>query len=458
MPLASQDINSYLDSFINYELQTAVCPEDVFRLDRVVRLLEALGNPHRRLRCVHIAGTKGKGSACAFLAHILKKSGLRVGLYTSPHFAKLNERIRLLSLKETPGQTDGIFSDAITDEELRRVTDRTRPVLEKFRLTEKCGALTWFEALTALAFCYFDQAHTDVVVLETGMGGRLDATNVVDPLACGITSISLDHTQQLGATLEAVAKEKAAIIKKDKPVVIAPQAEEAMEVIRARCGEMNARACYVGKDLTCQMSDRNLGGQRFIIRGARREYDVGTRLLGDHQMINAAMAVGLAEILKDEGFAISDEAIEGGMSETFWPGRFEIMGRDPCFVLDAAHNPDSMAALRKTVEDYFAERKKILVLGLSRDKDIRGIYGQLQGFADRVIPARADHPRAYDFSDDNVRQELGISRDEKVRDIAGALEAALSAAGENDCIVVTGSLFAVAQAREILKKERSINA
>jgi len=447
--MASVAFRQYLDSFINYEVKPAVNPDLLFRPQRLKAVLAELGRPQESFISLHVAGTKGKGSTCAFIAEILKQAGYRTGLYTSPHFHCLNERIRVLD-RRAAGQADGIFSDAVSDGQLDGLLHRVRPVLEKYRATDDYGRLTYFEALTVLAFCFFAQQKVRFGVLETGMGGRLDATNVVDPLAGALTSISLDHTDQLGGDLAAVAREKAAIIKAGKPAVIAPQSGAVLEIIAQRCQAVQARAVYVGRDIPFREVRRDLEGQEIEVVTPRQTYAFQCRLLGGHQAVNAATAVALAEIVDRAGFFVSPSAISAGIAETFWPGRFELMQTGPDIIIDAAHNPDSVRVLLANMRDYFSGRKILLVLGISRDKDVIGICREFAGVVQRVFLTRARHPRAYDFSDPRVVSMFAGRAGPKVLDVRQGLLSALQQAQKEDVILVTGSIFAAAEARQVL--------
>ncbi len=452
-PLACQP---YIDSFINYEIRTGIDPQKVFKAERVRAFLRALGDPQRKLTCLHIAGTKGKGSTAVFLAHILRRAGFRTGLYTSPHLYYLNERIRLLAPVPAAREERGLFPDEISDREFEGLLSQIKPVAEGFRRHPDYGELTYFELLTALAFCFFAEAKADLVVLETGMGGRLDASNVIDPLACGLTAIGLDHTAQLGTTVEQIAREKVAIVKPGKPVVIAPQRPEVSRVIDAYCRQAGCPAVWVGKDILVESHRTGLDGQSFLVRAAQRQYDLSTRLRGSFQLNNAATAVGLAGIVRDKGYAVPASAVAAGIAETFWPVRFEVISQQPAVVLDAAHNPDSIKALVDNIQCYFPGGKKIVVLGLSRDKDIPGIGRIIQAFAGDIIPVRADHPRAYDFSDPVLNGVLKIQPGD-VRDARQGLLDAMGRARSDDVVVVTGSIFIAAEARAFLKKSLKIS-
>jgi len=447
--MPSSACQSYLDSFINYELRPVDDPARTFKPQRIRACLCQLGNPQQRLKCIHIAGTKGKGSTAVFLAHILCCAGFRVGLYTSPHLYELNERIRILNPGQRGQAQVGLFPDAITDRELGALLAAKKPVLEEFRCHPEFGALTYFELLTALAFCYFNEQQADFAVLETGLGGRLDATNVVDPFVCGLTTIGFDHTAQLGSTLEQIACEKVAIVKPGKPVVVAPQAPEVATLIREHGLRNRNRMIYIGEEINVAPLKSGISGQSFRVRHREHVYDLSTGLKGSFQLVNAAVAVGLAGVIREKGFPVPVTAVKDGIAQAVWPGRFEVLSGEKTVVLDAAHNPDSMRTLAENAKFYFPEKKIILVLGMSRDKDIEGICRIAKTFSNEVIPARADHPRAYDFSDPVIRQLLDLGSG-AIPLTGRAVEKAVSRGGPEDVILITGSIFIVAEARKIL--------
>src|SRR3989338_3715671 len=305
----------YLNSLTNYEQKSNYPYLDSFELKRTEGFLRLLGEPQRGLKCLHIAGSKGKGSTCVFAAYILRQAGFRVGLYTSPHLIDFRERIRILERtknKEQRTENDD-FEGRISKQDIANFIERLKPVIEKYKRNSQYGSLTFFEAYTALAFLYFKEKKVDFAVLETGLGGRLDATNTVDSLACAITPISYEHTDKLGNTLREIVVEKAGIIKSPQStvhspqkktkdygqstmdyrqiVITAPQEKEALAVIRKRCRQIKARLFEIGKDVTCRKTKRG-----FSIKGIFGRYDnLKIRLLGEHQLINAATAVGLVE-------------------------------------------------------------------------------------------------------------------------------------------------------------------
>ncbi len=426
----------YLNSFINYE-QIAGIPyaQRDYGLDHVEELLSRMGDPQLAARTVHIAGTKGKGSVSAMIAQVLSASGYRTGLYTSPHLLNLRERIR-------------INGTLISEVEFAAIMDEIKPFIEVMRQDTVFRLLTYFEVLTVLAFVYFQKKRLDFQILEVGLGGRLDATNVVErPVVCIITSISLDHTQILGNTLGEIAREKAGIIKPGCWVVLSPQPEEAASIINEICRGKEAKIVQVGKDITWHKIGGDLHHQSLVIEGRKNSYDVSIPLLGDFQLENAVTAVAALEILASAGFAISATNIAQGLARVQWPGRFQILQQHPIVLVDGAHNVASIKKLVSNIKAYFNHKKIFLVFGTSSDKDIPGIINELVSLSPQVIITRAAHSSratptatlATEFT------KLGIWPETK-ETVAEAISRALSLADRTDIICVTGSLFVVAEA------------
>ena len=425
----------YLNTFVNYEQIPGITyAPSGYSLRHVEELLNRIDNPQLAARTVHIAGTKGKGSVAAMIAKVLSSSGYKTGLYTSPHFHTPRERITV----------DG---DLISEDEFAATMAEVKPFIESLKQDTSFRQLTYFEALTALAFAYFKKKRVGFQVLEVGLGGRLDATNVVaSPAVCIITSVSLDHTQILGNTLGEIAREKAGIVKPACWVVISPQPEEAASAIGDVCREKGAKTVQVGKDITWHRTGGDLSHQSLLIEGRTNEYQVDIPLLGDFQLENAATAVAASEILASEGFAISAADIAQGLSRVKWPGRFQILQEKPMVLIDGAHNVASLKRLVNNVKTYFANRRILLVFGTSCDKDIPGMINELVALSPRVIATRASHSRAAapsilvaEFTKRGIKPETRES-------VTEAISLALSLADKKDIICVTGSLFIVAEA------------
>ncbi len=446
--MTPREAKRYLDSFANFELSnTSYAPS--FRLDRVHHLLELLGNPQKKIKIIHVAGTKGKGSTCAFTAFILKNAGYKVGLYTSPHLNDYKERIRILNPRIKYGALKDSFAGKIKMSAFCRLLGKIKPVVETLRNDKEFGGITYFEIYTVLALCYFKENKVDFAVLETGLGGRLDATNTADSLVCAITPISLEHTQQLGKTLTKIAAEKAAIIKsRHQTVIVAPQINEALKVIKKYCRKLYAQPVFVGKDIVGKSIRQNLKEQTFEVKTSKKTYaHLKTKLLGRHQVVNAAVSIGIVEALEEKGFKISEQAVREGIKETIWPGRFEMVRSKPLVILDGAHNSGSSKVLAQTIKDLFPKEKVTIILGISKDKDRKGICRELRKIARQFILTKARHPRALDFK--TVRKENLFAGVEVkyTGNIKGAMNLALRQ--KEEIIIVTGSLFIVAEARKL---------
>jgi dihydrofolate synthase/folylpolyglutamate synthase len=447
----------YLESFINYEKFPQWPYEESLKLERIKGFLKTIGDPQVSLKCLHIAGTKGKGSTCAFLTYILREAGYKVGLYTSPHLSDFRERIRILRPISDKRQAISDFEGMISKSALAELVQRLKPVIEEYNKNSKYEPLSFFEVYTALAFVYFKEKKVDFAVLETGLGGRLDATNVVEPLVCAITSLSYEHTQKLGNTLREIATEKAGIIKVSplarypvSPLIVisAPQEKEAIKVIRNKCKDVDARLYEVGKDITFRKAKHG-----FTVKGALGKYpNLKIKLLGEHQHINATVAIGVIEALGNYNIKVSVDSIRRGLYNTVWPGRCEVISKKPLLVLDGAQNVASAKALKETIKENFSAkggkyRKLILVLGISNDKDIKGIYRALTDLAYTVILTRANSPRATEpevLASYFKGKEIYLTNNVKE-----AIDLAKQKANSKDLILVTGSLFVVGEARDV---------
>jgi dihydrofolate synthase/folylpolyglutamate synthase len=444
-----QETLDYLYSFVDYSLTRAFrnAPEH-FDLGRMRDFMAYLGNPERDYPIIHVAGTKGKGSVSAFCAGALQAAGYRVGLYTSPHLQDYTERIQL---NRTP----------IPQAELVALVDEIRPFLD--RGTQ----LTTFEITTALAFLYFSRQAATAAVFEVGLGGRLDATNIITPLLSVITSISYDHTEILGSTLTEIAGEKAGIVKQAVPLVIAPQQEEARQVFLRVAQERNAPLTQVGRDYDyAALSESLIGGQTMLVWSASdqpyldayiesaglQEWEptrLTIPLLGYHQVENAATAYAALQVARGCGLPVSEEAIRNGFASTHWPGRFELLQRYPPLVIDCAHNRDSALKLRLALDDYFPGLPVVLVFGASEDKDIEGMYSELLPRVRQVVATRSTHPRAAD-PELLVNLAHRFGRPAKYYDkVEQALAEAIRLAAGEALVLVTGSIFVAAAAREV---------
>jgi len=429
--------------------ELAQTPSHKFDLAHMRVLLAALDNPERRFPAVLIAGTNGKGSTAATLASILQASGLRTGLYTSPHLLRINERIRI----DGEEIADGKFAL------LHDMVDRTAE-----RLIED-GDLPWhpsfFEMLTAMAFEHFATNKIDIAVLEVGMGGRLDATNVVEPRVSVITDIALDHQKFLGNTIAEIAWEKAGIIRPGGTVVTLPQSPAANDVIGNTILELDATAVsavpYVppvspaAPNYFIKVRDESESNvvSRYPLQVMGKQILVETPLIGRHQLRNVALAIATAEELNKQGFAVTPQAIERGIRETHWPGRFQIvpaLDAAPEFVLDVAHNPAGAWALRSALSSHYEDRPIIFVFGAMRDKDIAEMAEILFPLAESVIATSADNPRSATPEEIRAAASRTGSEIAAANDVASAIQQARVQAGAKGIIVVTGSIYVVGEA------------
>jgi dihydrofolate synthase/folylpolyglutamate synthase len=392
----------------------------VLGLERMQAALVEIGHPERRLKAVHVAGTNGKGSTCAMVDAALRAAGHRVGLYTSPHLVRFNERIRL-------GGEE--ISDAVLGQRL----------LEVLRRAPTAALLTYFELGTLVAFFHFAEEGVDFAVLETGLGGRLDATSTCLPRVTAVTALGLDHTELLGDTLPAIAREKAGIFRAGVPAVVASQPEEAMQVLRAEAGRHKA-------PLLCEGVDFRLleeGGHLVYRHGARALPDVVLGLRGRHQWHNAAVALALLDVLAEAGFAIPDAARLQGLREVRWPGRLEEVPGMPLLLLDGAHNPDGVKALRTALDTTYQGRPVHLVFGAVRDKDVQAMLEGLLPRMASVTLTPLETPRGL-----APEESLALAR-RLCADVhlaaspAEALEATLARAAKEDVVLAAGSLYLV---------------
>lgn len=435
----------YLDSFINYEKVDSYNYRSLLKLKRMRRLAALLGDPQRAAPAVHVAGTKGKGSTAAYIYSILKAVNFKVGLYTSPHLMSFRERIRINSPSD---------DCLISEEGLSRILNKIKNVIEPFMKDDRPS---FFEVCTILACLYFEEKNIDFAVYEVGLGGRLDATNIIEPLVCAITPLSYEHTDKLGNTLEEIAAEKCGIIKSGSICVSAPQEKEASKVIEDTCRTRHSKLVFVGKDINFEEIRSNDEEEIFSVSGIYGKYSpLNSRLIGSHQMVNAAVAIGVIEALISRGITIPVDAIKSGIEDAKWEGRLEIVNRKPYLVLDGAQNKASAYALAGAIKKIFKYKKLILVLGVSKDKDVKGMLEELLPICDSLILtkskvlARALEPaKIKEFVDVVKHNVKDIILTSNVED---ALNKALFNAGQDDLILVTGSLFVVGEAKENLKE------
>jgi dihydrofolate synthase/folylpolyglutamate synthase len=427
-------------------------------LANISALLKRLGDPHAGLRAVHIAGSNGKGSTAAFLTSILRQAGYRVGLYTSPHLVDFAERI----------QVDGV---PIAERKVVQLTRRIRPVVEgmvqegefwsetSFPLPPKYdpykATITFFEFTTAMAFLYFREARVDVSVLETGMGGRLDATNVIDPLVSLITPISLEHQQYLGKTIQDIAREKGGIIKPNRPLLTTVRQPRVLSLFEEKCRELHSPIYAWGRDFR----GRRVGPQLMNFQGLRHRWTrLPLGLAGGHQVLNASLALAASEVLAEGGFSLGEAHVRKGLGETRWPGRLEMVGTFPRVLLDGAHNAGATEVLKRELKKNIPRRRLLLVLGIMADKDIPKMMSNLVPLADLVILTRPRMDRAASLE---VMRSHASSFGRPIveeAEVSSAVDYALSRAGKEDLVVISGSLFTVGEARAFLVEKGMIAA
>jgi dihydrofolate synthase/folylpolyglutamate synthase len=437
---AYQEALDYIYSYVDYSKERSYrYAADVFDLGRVEELLARLGSPHQKYTSIHIAGTKGKGSVSALVASALQAGGYCTGLYTSPHLQRFTERIRVNDREIPPG-------------EVARVVEMLKPHVAAIE------DLTTYEIITALGMIYFAEQGVEYAVVEVGLGGRLDATNVLEPLVSVITSLSYDHMHLLGEKLSDITREKAGIIKPGIPVVMAPQQHEAERVVEEVAASLGAPLYRVGRDWLFSPGHHTLDGQSLYVWSSDEQalmdmyvesaggdewapprFDIP--LLGYHQVINGAVAYAALQVAKRRGLAISEEAIQEGFRKVSWLGRFQVVSRDPIIVIDSAHNRDSALKLRIALDDYFPAQRVTLIFGASEDKDISGMLAELLPRVSRIIVTQAVHPRATDPDElADIAHSYGL-RVEIVTPPQKALERAVRSARPEEVILAAGSIF-----------------
>ncbi len=400
-------------------------------LDTMRRLLHLMGDPQRDLRFIHIAGTNGKGSVAAMSHAILPRAGFRAGLYTSPHLVSFCERCQ-------------INGRPITQEDVVRLVQVLRPHIETVAREASHRHPTFFEVVTAMALLYFHEQQVEIVAWETGLGGRLDATNVVTPLVSVITNIALEHTQYLGTTIGAIAGEKAGIIKTGIPVVTAATNAEALAVIRSRCRELGCSITCIGSDVVARQIGAGLGTQSVVLTGCRHDYgELTMPLMGRHQVVNAATAVAALEAT---GLDIQPHHVRDGLQSTRWPGRFQRVNAEPPVILDGAHNPAAAEELSAAIRGQFDGQRVALILGVLRDKDFPSVCQRLAPLAARIDCVSVNNDRTCDPQD--LARCCRLFHPSIPVESHGELKQAYETARRHrpDVIVITGSLFLVGDA------------
>jgi dihydrofolate synthase/folylpolyglutamate synthase len=404
-------------------------------LERISYLVKQLGNPQNTIKIIHVTGTNGKGSVCKFIGSILLKAGYNVGVYVSPHLQRFSERIV-------------VNNEEISEGDVVLLVEKIKPVVDD--MIKQNNTPTFFEIVTAMAFQFFSDYAVDFAVVEVGLGGRFDATNVVNPLVSVITNISLEHTNYLGENIKSIAFEKAGIIKKNVPVVTAVK-NDARDVIKKIAKEKNAHTTVIDRKHWRRLS-YNMNHQEFLIQGAFKDYTVKTALLGEYQGENISLAVFTIEQLQMNGVYLTDDDVLEGISTTLNPGRMEIISKEPTVLLDGAHNPVGMKMLRQTLEEDFEYNRLVLLIGILKDKNIQKMLSTIAPISDIIIVTKSNNVRTCEPEVlKNAVEKIGYKKDLFIEEsILKAIEHAKSVTKEDDIICISGSLFTVGEARSYL--------
>ena len=394
-----------------------------FGLSKTSNIMKKMGNPHKGQKYIHIAGTNGKGSVSAMIESVLMKSGLKVGFYSSPHLVRFTERFRInrkeISKKKVVELT----------EEIKSIINPAEPP-------------TYFEATTAMALAYFARENTDIAIMEVGMGGRLDATNIIRPLVSAITNISMEHQAFLGNTLIEIAGEKAGIIKKGVNTIASATQPGVSNLFREVCEERKAPFFQVGKDVRYRNS-----GTGFNYYGLNRKIsNINLTLKGEFQHRNTALAIGILELLEKKGYKLKDQDIKSGVEETTWTGRIQVLSEKPLIVVDGAHNPGAARVLVDAVKNDFDYKRLILILGVMADKDINSIVKEIAGMADQVICSSPEYFRSAIPEELHKIVSHYNKKTEMIKTLPEAIKKAKGIAKPDDMILITGSLFTVGEA------------
>jgi len=407
-----------------------------YGLERTEKILELLGDPHKKIKCIHIAGTNGKGSTTAMISKILLEEGYKVGMYTSPFLEEFEERIQ-------------INGENITKDDLSMMVSEVSEAVDKV-VALGYDHPTEFEIITCTMFLYFYKQNVDFAVVEVGLGGRLDSTNVIVPMVSVITSISFDHMNILGNSLGEIASEKAGIIKRGIPVVLFPQEEESLRVIEKACSEKNSTIIKVAADSAHYLETIDCK-QHISLETSKEKYDIILSLLGKHQLLNCAVAVNTIEELIRQGVSIRKENIISALGKVEWHGRLEVMNTKPLIVIDGAHNIDGINKLRDSVERHFKYEKMILILGILADKQVEEMIKTIAVEAERVIAVTPNSERAQLAEELKAVIDKHNVRCEAVEDYKEAYLRALSYCGNEDLLLISGSLYMIGDMRKIIK-------
>jgi dihydrofolate synthase/folylpolyglutamate synthase len=433
-----QQAIAYLLEKTDYEKQTRLRYNiSTFNLGRMEKLLSLLGNPHQKVHTVHIGGTKGKGSTATMLARMLEANNYSVGLYTSPHVVHLHERI-------------AVNAEMVSESEMRDLINRVHAPVEKMSKTDPP---TFFEIMTALAFMYFVDKGVDIAIIETGLGGRLDSTNVIQPKVIGITSLSIDHQQQLGTTIDRIAEEKAGIFKRGVPAITVQQEPAAMQVLRTQALSIDAPLSVTGTDIDFshrfETSREHGPHTRICLTTPTSRFEhLRVPLYGKHQAINCGLALAMLDKLKSFGYVIDNQKAADGLLRVSLAGRMEMVWHDPRILIDGAHNAASIKALMHAIGQNIPYDSMVVIFGCNGDKDVRGMLEMLQYGADKVIFTRSNSAKA--MSPDELAEmytEICGKMCQTAVSLGPALQLAKSAVSKEDLICITGSFYLVGQAK-----------
>ncbi|MFD3156091.1 bifunctional folylpolyglutamate synthase/dihydrofolate synthase [Haloimpatiens sp. FM7330] len=435
------------EEVMNYVNNTAKLGSNL-GLERTEKLLELLGNPHKKLKCIHIAGTNGKGSTTSMISQIMRQAGYKVGMYTSPYIEEFEERIQ-------------INGENISKNDLVCVINKVAENVEKV-VQLGYEHPTQFEIITCAMFLYFYKQKVDYAVIEVGLGGRLDSTNVINPILTIIASISFDHMHILGDTIDKIAYEKAGIIKAGVPVVLYPQSKEAESVIEKICNDKNSKLIKVDRNSVKYLEKENIYDetndikkviQRLNVCTVKNTYDIKLSLLGKHQMLNCAVAIKAVEQLIDMGIKISKGNIIKALKSVKWPARLEIIKNNPLVVIDGAHNIDGITKLTESINSYFNYKKLILIIGILADKQVDNMVKTIVPMASKVITVTPNSDRA-EIGDDLKNVVIKYNSDcESVQNYKEAYEKALDYCDKDDLLLICGSLYMVGDMRRIIRNK-----
>lgn len=401
-------------------------------LERIRGLAALLGHPEQKIRTIHVTGTNGKGSVVSFLSNILRAAGKKVGSYTSPHFVRYNERICL-------------NGEDINDREFAALTEKVKGALDAW-MKNGGEQPTQFEFITAMAFLYFAEKQVDYAVIEVGMGGLYDSTNIIIPEVSVITNVTLEHTDRLGKTVEAIAAQKAGIIKQTVPVVTCADGA-ALQVIADTAGKLDAPLYVYGKDFSVTEEKSSMAGQTFRYASGKKSLEVEIHLAGEHQMVNGAAALKTAELLAEKDPAITEKAVLSGMAQTKWPGRLELIHQHPDIILDGAHNPSGVTVLRKALDLYYPHAHRTFVFGMMADKDVSKVSEILFRDSDTIYTVLA-HTGNRAETPEKLAKRLHKNA-VPMKDLAEAYHKAVAETGPEDVVIVCGSLYLIGTFKEL---------